>query len=444
MTLGDLKAVIQSDSNVPRQAQVIYHNGAEVRDDSKTLSQLQIKQDDMLAMLVRNRRPQPSSGDRATQGHGRGSSQAGRGSAGRPSTGRPDAEVLRLQALGNPEVLSQLRAYNGDLASAVHDPSRWAQMYDSITRRQDEIEIEKQREIALLNADPFNVEAQAKIEEMIRQERVFENVQHAMDHTPEGNNRSLVCFIPLPPYSVSLNLTLTAFGRVHMLYIDVEVNGYKAKAFVDSGAQATVMSPDCAEKCGIMRLLDKRYSGEARGVGTAKILGKVHSAQIKIGSLFLPCAFSVLEGNEHDMLLGLDMLKGHQACIDLRKGALVIQGVEVPFLGEAEIPKHEKAFIDENSIDGPSGMKTGAVSGATQRAVRDPNMIVGQGPSQEDQEKMTSSRGSGQQGSSSSTGSQFPPADITKLMDLGFSREEAIHALELAGGDVEIAGGILL
>jgi len=236
-----------------------------------------------------------------------------------------------------------------------------------------------------------------------------------------------------------ISILRPAFGRVHMLYIDVEVNNNKVKAFVDSGAQATIMSPDCAEKCGIMRLIDRRYSGIAKGVGTAKILGRVHSAQIKIGSLFLACGFTVMEGKDVELLLGLDMLKRHQACIDLQKNKLVIREIEVPFLGEADIPKHEEVLADEPTVEGPGGMQTGAISGAVSKA--NEGDFKGQGQAVGAVAAAGSS--SQVQGPPAPARPTFPPGDVAKLMEMGFSQEEAINALEIAGGDVEGAAGLL-
>lgn len=46
--------------------------------------------------------------------------------------------------------------------------------------------------------------------------------------------------------------------------------------------QMTIMSQDCAKRCNLMRLLDRRWHGVAKGVGTGKILGRIHQVLFPI------------------------------------------------------------------------------------------------------------------------------------------------------------------
>jgi DNA damage-inducible protein 1 len=72
------------------------------------------------------------------------------------------------------------------MAAALEDPQRFAQLFNASFDREQRERSERQQMIQRLNDDPFDVEAQARIEEMIRQERVMENLQNAMEHNPEG------------------------------------------------------------------------------------------------------------------------------------------------------------------------------------------------------------------------------------------------------------------
>lgn len=231
-----------------------------------------------------------------------------------------------------------------------------------------------------------------------------------------------------------------------MLYIDVTVNNVPIKAFVDSGAQTTIMSPDAAERCGILRLIDKRYGGIARGVGTATILGRVHSADIQIGQYNLASSFTVMEGKDVDLLLGLDMLKRHQMCIDLQKNVLRVQTDEIRFLPENEIPKMmEERLESEPKVEGPGGSTIGATTGTLEPPAEASSKT---GTTESGKSQASSSQASAPQaGSSISNFGQSQPitaSSVEKITELGFTREEAIAALRQVDGNVELAIGLLL
>lgn len=394
MELENVMALLEAESGIPVSEQSIYYNGGELDNRKKTLHDYGVGAQ---AMLLLRRRVMSASGRPIEQ----------------------DSEMMRLQILGNPDLMRQLQQTQPELASAVQsNPTRFAELLRQTRERQYEVEMARQRELELLNADPFDVEAQRRIEEAIRQHAVIENMEHALEYSPES------------------------FGRVTMLYVGVEVNGHPVKAFVDSGAQQTIMSPECAEACGIMRLVDQRFAGIARGVGTAKILGRVHSAQLKLSDLYLPCAFTIMEGRDVDLLLGLDMLKAHQACVDLQKNVLRIQGREVRFLSEHELPDkaREPNWQDQESLLGDNATGPAASSASTSSA-----------PDATRSQQQQSFPGSGQTLGNApasgavgqSTNSRHPEDKIKILMDLGITREQAISLLDAANGNVDVATSML-
>lgn len=234
----------------------------------------------------------------------------------------------------------------------------------------------------------LDIEAQKRIEEEIKRYNIAENLSNAMEYNPES------------------------FGRVVMLYIPIMVNGVAVKAFVDSGAQATIISPSLASKCGIMHLLDERFAGIARGVGTAKILGRIHSAPIKVGNLFLPCSFTVMENKGVEFLFGLDMLRRHQAIIDLSNNILRIGEDMVQFLPEHEIPSSE-LFQDSLSKG---------------------NMPVSSSPSVPATIELPQP---------SHNRDAYSEKSIQSLMGFGISRQEAIQALDACNGNVDMAASML-
>ncbi|KAI1317995.1 DNA damage-inducible protein 1 [Mortierella claussenii] len=472
MELENIKALLEADCNIPSDEQVLIHNNIELQDPKSTLEANNVGPDDILTLQRRTKKQRTNIA--AIDGGGSGSgSGVGVGSRpGGPSVhpgqiaqggGDPhNAEQIRQHVISNPSMLRQLRETQPELAAAAqNDPNRFHEMIRELDVQRRSAEMARLQEINQLNADPFDMEAQRRIEEAIRLENVAANMEAAMEYNPES------------------------FGRVTMLYIDAEVNGHPVKAFVDSGAQATIMSPECAEACGIMRLVDRRFAGIARGVGVAKILGRVHSAQIRVGKdLFLACSFTIMEGKGVDLLFGLDMLKRHQACIDLQKDCLVINGTEIRFLSEHELPNSAKdnpeltpeelAAINrsEEAASAAAAAAAGAAGAAgAQGSSLSSSSTLNAVASSTGPLSSTTAAGSTASASTpsaaavskpsvtpaavastpsrttapapASAGAAYSEEQIQSLMALGASRPEVIAALDAAGGNVDFAASFL-
>jgi Aspartyl protease len=190
---------------------------------------------------------------------------------------------------------------------------------------------EEQTMTQRMQNNPNDSEAQDYFQRQQQLQLVHEQYQHVMEEFPE----SIV-------------------GRVLMLYIPVKINGHALQAFCDSGAQNTIMSKKCALECNIFQYVDTRMAGIAVGVGTGKILGRIHMVQLQIQeNYYFPCSITVLDdpptagadgvqAKEMPFLLGLDMMKRHLCCIDLKEGCIRFtisntESIRVPFLHEKDL-----------------------------------------------------------------------------------------------------------
>ncbi|XP_024635835.1 protein DNA-DAMAGE INDUCIBLE 1 isoform X1 [Medicago truncatula] len=389
-SVENVKALLEVETSVPIQQQQILFNGNEVGNSQK-LSALGVKNDDLLMMTVSG----AGAGAAASSGSTNDLSFNTDGSAINPA-------AFQQHFRRDSNLMGQLFQNDPELAQTIlgNDLNKIQEILRLRHRQRSQLQRQKEEELALLYADPFDVEAQKKIEAAIRQKGIDDNWEAALEHNPE------------------------AFARVVMLYVDMEVNGVPLKAFVDSGAQSTIISKTCAERLGLLRLLDQRYKGMAHGVGQTEILGRIHVAPIKIGNIFYPCSFLVLDSSNMEFLFGLDMLRKHQCIIDLKENVLRVGGgeVSVPFLQEKDIPSR---FLDEEKYS-----KEASSSGSP--------LPVASGSNNPSQGGVSSGGASGDK----SKDSEFE-SKVAKLVELGFERQAVIQALQLFNGNEEQAAGFL-
>ena len=188
LTLADLKGFVQAETNLPQESQQFFLNNAPLVGDDKTLEDAGIKDGDMVAMVTRT--PNNNRGASGPQAPGGSNRQP------RQQVGTHEIETTRLRILGDPSAMAQVRQSKPALAEAINNSEQFREVWMQMVREEQEREREIAMQEELLNADPYNEEAQKKIEEIIRQESVQENLQLAYEHNPEGTY--LCCCSRLP------------------------------------------------------------------------------------------------------------------------------------------------------------------------------------------------------------------------------------------------------
>uniref|UniRef100_A0A0E0JWX9 DNA damage-inducible protein 1 n=1 Tax=Oryza punctata TaxID=4537 RepID=A0A0E0JWX9_ORYPU len=391
-SVENLKALLEVETSVPLRQQQLHFNGREIQNSDK-LSTVGVQDGDLVMMVKVTSNERPSQDVIRLN----------------PDGSAVDPQAFQQHIRGDSQLMGQLLQNDPALAQAIlgDDINELQNTLRSRHQQRLELKRKQEEELALMYADPFDVEAQKKIEAAIRQKGIDENWEAALEHNPE------------------------AFARVVMLYVDMEVNGVPLKAFVDSGAQSTIISKSCAERCGLLRLLDQRYRGVAIGVGQSEILGRIHVAPIKIGHVFYPCSFTVLDAPNMEFLFGLDMLRKHQCIIDLKDNVLRVGGgeVSVPFLQEKDIPSHIR---DEEKLSKLASLSQGAAGESSTAREKTPDAPP----------RAPTTGAPAVNPPQPQRGGDFE-AKVTKLVELGFDRASVIQALKLFNGNEEQAAAFL-
>jgi len=118
-----------------------------------------------------------------------------------------------------------------------------------------------------------------------------------------------------------------------MIYLTAKVNGFEIKFLLDTGAQISILPRSFVTACNLEHLIDEKYNGELKGVGSDKIIGRIHYIELELECGVYPCGFTICSNNEIGAILGIDMMRNLGIVLDFTKNKLSFENgkYELPF-----------------------------------------------------------------------------------------------------------------
>lgn len=291
--LDTFKGLIEEELKYPKEVQILFHLGRRIESmNVRPLKDIGIKNNDLVLLA--------SSDDLKKN---------------------PELQIdLNARAfiqlyLGNKILFNQIKDTRKELCEAIlNQDVNFVIKYISSERKPEEKNLKKEEQKELNLLEP---EMQRKIERIINQVNIEENLESTQEYLPDS------------------------FVKVPMIFIDCSINKIPTQAFVDTGAQNTIITKNLAEKVGLAKLIDKRFKGVAIGVGKGGIIGRIHCAPLEVGGFYFPCSLTVIDSDtlSMELIFGLDNMRKYNCSIDLSTNLVnFLNGaVKVKFIQEEKV-----------------------------------------------------------------------------------------------------------
>jgi DNA damage-inducible protein 1 len=185
LTVADFKELLEAETSYAVATQNLFFEGNTLSDGASSLESLNIKDGDMLALMINVQRPRTRPQQQSQQNQ------------------RDPAmiEQTRQRVLADPAQLAHLLQSSPDLANAINNQEAFRAAWMARVEAIDRAARDRDARIRMLNEDPLNAQSQQAIAEQIRRENIEANLQYAYEHNPAGQ-----CNVPLT--NSTYNLTL--------------------------------------------------------------------------------------------------------------------------------------------------------------------------------------------------------------------------------------------